>query len=532
MHKLPEGEYAAYLRKSRADLEAEARGQEDVYKAHERSLLDLAKRLGITLTKIYREKPISGEKILQRPEMIQLLEDVDERRWKGVLVVEVERLARGDTMDQGIVAQTFKFSETLIITPMKTYDPTDAYDEEFFEYGLFQSRREFKTTTRRLQNGRVAGVKDGRYVGSRPPYGYRRVKLAGKGYTLEPHPEQAPIVQLIFSLYTDLDPDKRMGTARIARHLNELNIPTARKSKMGWVVATVNGLLRNPVYIGMVFWGSRPEVKRRVGSSRPRKPQSEWELHKGQHKAIIEKSVYDRAQEIMAESGHAPIAQGVMKNPLSGLVKCAICGGAMIQRPYNSKIPDMLMCSTQACSNVSSYTHVVEERLLEALREWLKMYKAQWKANRPKVTREENTKVQASQDWLKQLRKKLSELQEQKGNLHDLLERKVYTVEVFLERSADLAQRIEETTAAISQAEKSLEKEKKQLVAKVETIPKVEHVLKVYKKTASIAGRNALLKSVLERVDYHKEKGGRWSGAMDQFTLNLYPKLPKESTYH
>lgn len=43
--------------------------------------------------------------------------------WKGVLVVEVERLARGETMDQGIVAKAFKISDTKIITPMKTYDP-------------------------------------------------------------------------------------------------------------------------------------------------------------------------------------------------------------------------------------------------------------------------------------------------------------------------------------------------------------------------------------------------------------------------
>lgn len=55
----------------------------------------------------------------------------------GVLVVEVERLARGDTSDQGRVAKTFKFSDTLIITPSKTYDPNNEYDEEYFEFGLF-----------------------------------------------------------------------------------------------------------------------------------------------------------------------------------------------------------------------------------------------------------------------------------------------------------------------------------------------------------------------------------------------------------
>ncbi len=36
----------------------------------------------------------------------KLLSDVKKGMWKGVLVVEVERLARGETMDQGIVAKS------------------------------------------------------------------------------------------------------------------------------------------------------------------------------------------------------------------------------------------------------------------------------------------------------------------------------------------------------------------------------------------------------------------------------------------
>ncbi|MCZ8518394.1 hypothetical protein [Paenibacillus sp. KR2-11] len=44
-------------------------------------------------------------------------------------------------MDQGIVARTFKYSSTLIITPMRTYDPNNLNDEEYFEFGLFMSRR-------------------------------------------------------------------------------------------------------------------------------------------------------------------------------------------------------------------------------------------------------------------------------------------------------------------------------------------------------------------------------------------------------
>lgn len=163
------GEYALYLRKSRADYEAEARGEGETLARHEKMLIELARRYNFSIGKIYREI-VSGESIEARPVVQELLKDVQSGRWKGVLVVEVERLARGDTMDQGRVAKSFKFSDTKIITPIKIYDPNNEFDEEYFEFGLFMSRREYKVINRRLQRGRLASVKEGKYVGSIPPY--------------------------------------------------------------------------------------------------------------------------------------------------------------------------------------------------------------------------------------------------------------------------------------------------------------------------------------------------------------------------
>ena len=119
-----EGNYCAYLRKSRKDLEAEARGEGETLARHEHILLDLAHRMNISLEAIYKEV-VSGETISARPVMQQLLREVEEGVWTGVLVVEIERLARGDTRDQGYVAEAFTYSDTKIITPLKTYDPAE-----------------------------------------------------------------------------------------------------------------------------------------------------------------------------------------------------------------------------------------------------------------------------------------------------------------------------------------------------------------------------------------------------------------------
>ena len=184
---------AMYLRKSRIDLDAERSGEGNTLLRHKTTLLELAKRQNRTIGEIYEEVK-SGETIAARPEMQRLLADVEAGRWDAVLVMEVERLARGDSIDQGIVSQAFKSSGTLIITPAKTYDPNNEFDEEYFEFGLFMSRREYKSIRRRMEAGKRAAVREGKYMGKTAPFGYRRDRVEnGKGWTLEIVPEEAEI---------------------------------------------------------------------------------------------------------------------------------------------------------------------------------------------------------------------------------------------------------------------------------------------------------------------------------------------------
>ena len=111
------GRYVMYLRKSRKDDEYGAASNEDVLARHELLLRDTAKRNKIIVSAIYREVR-SGDSISARPMMQQLLSELADGRWDGVLVVEIERLARGDTIDQGIVARAFQDSGAMIITPI------------------------------------------------------------------------------------------------------------------------------------------------------------------------------------------------------------------------------------------------------------------------------------------------------------------------------------------------------------------------------------------------------------------------------
>ena len=158
--------YFAYLRKSREDRDAEMRGEGETLERHRKILSNLADRMGITVSAWYQEV-VSGEIIAARPRMIRMLNDIESLCPAGVLVVEIERLARGDTRDQGLIMETFKYAGTKIITPNKTYDPNDEFDEEYAEFGLFMSRREYKTINRRLQRGRKISISEGKWTGNK-----------------------------------------------------------------------------------------------------------------------------------------------------------------------------------------------------------------------------------------------------------------------------------------------------------------------------------------------------------------------------
>lgn len=302
-----DGNYCVYLRKSRADESAPDSSIEETLSRHEKTLLSLGKQMNLNITKIYREV-VSGDTIASRPMVQELLADVEAGLWDGVLVMEIERLARGDTIDQGIISQTFKYSDTKIITPIKTYNPNNEFDEEYFEFGLFMSRREYKVINRRLQRGRLASVKEGKYVGNVAPYGYRRIPvLNGKGYTLEPLESEADVVKLIFDMYTngvvnENAQRERIGASKICKQLKQLGIKS-RKNDF-WSPETIKGILHNPVYIGKIRWNARAHVSKIVNgvkvNSRPRN--KDYITTDGLHPPIISLDTWNLAQYYISQN--------------------------------------------------------------------------------------------------------------------------------------------------------------------------------------------------------------------------------------
>lgn len=524
--------YCIYLRKSRADAEAELTGEGETLTRHENALLALAKKQKLSVTKIYKEI-LSGETIAARPAMQELLDDVASGIWKGVLVMEVERLGRGNTLDQGIILNTFQYSGTKIITPLKTYDPNNEFDEEYFEFSQFMSRREYKTILRRMQRGRETSAKEGKFVGSVAPYGYRRIKLENeKGYSLAIEPEEANFVALAFSLYAYGDPQADgttadIGRTAIAKRFTQMGAKPRRGSV--WATSSITAILQNPVYIGKIHWNRHPHKKTaQNGQIKITRPLADaFLLADGLHEPIISEMLWNTVQEKMRRHSRPTGTSEEIQNPLAGIVRCSYCGAVMQRRPYSKTgQPATLICTTHFCPQISTALPLVEKRILDGLSEWLRQYAFSYEIENPS-TDIFSEKIRTLKVLLASLQKELVVLEKQQQNAFDFLEKGIYSPEIFKERTEILEKKRSACKESICNEEKALSALENAENKQSAPLPEIHTLSELYE-CLSPAEQNRLLKELLDHVEYQKSVNGRWHHSPDDFSLTLYPRLSKD----
>lgn len=494
---------AIYLRKSRADEELEKTvGQGETLTKHKKALLKIAKERKYNVIDI-KEEIISGESIFHRPKMIELLNQVENKKYDGVLVMDMQRLGRGDMQDQGIILKTFKESNTKIITPQKTYDLNNDFDEEYSEFEAFMSRKELKMITRRMQGGRQRSVEDGNYLGTNPPLGYDIEKI-GRTRTLKPN-AYADVVKLIFKKYIE-----GYGTGAIASELNLLGYKSATGKE--FERTSILFILKNSVYIGKITWRKKEQKKSTVpGKIRDTRTRdkSEWIVVDGKHPAIIDENTFYKVQKILSEKYHVPyqLING-MANPLAGLIICGVCGSKMVLRKYGNRLPHIIC--TKKCGCKSSRFDYIENAVLEGLKNYY---------NELEVIVQKKEKINKSEIYKKQialLEKELLTLKKQKNNIFDLFEQGKYDEKTFIERSSNVSERISEVKNQILLLDEKIKnKEKKEITSK-----EVKNIIDAYEK-ADIATKNQLLKGILYKAEYKKNKTQK----NDEFEINLLPKI-------
>lgn len=481
--------YIIYLRKSRADSPDES--VEEVLAKHETMLQELAEReLGGRIPEncIFREV-VSGETIEERPEVNKVLALLENPAVKMVLVVEPARLSRGDLEDCGKIVNAFRYSNTKVMTLQMTYDLQNKMHRKFFEQELLRGNDFLEYTKEILLRGRILSVQKGNYIGNHAPFGYEKT-VDEIGPTLEPN-EDAEAVRLIFDMYVN----QGKTYLQIARHLDSIGVKPMRG--VIWEKSSIRNMLKNVHYAGYVKFGTHKTekvyedgqlVKKRNMPSDP----DEVIIAQGRQIALVTQEIFDKAQEIMNNN---PRTQwdAPLKNPLAGLIICDKCGKVMSQHPYKHARTRIECRNRNGCGSKSAPLDEVVEAVIFALEnEQLPELETRLKNNA-------GNSLAIQQKQLKKMKKELDELKEQEQQQYILLEKKIYSEEVFLQRNKTLRAEMDALKSRIFEANKVLPKE----IDYAEKIVKLKDAVAGLRNDGiSIEAKNKLLKAIVKRIDY------------------------------
>jgi DNA invertase Pin-like site-specific DNA recombinase len=399
-----------YGRKSRFD--DPLLSVDDVLEKHSKILEEYAtKHLGGPIPEENKYMEVgSGESLKDRPEITRLLKDIEDPEVQAILVVDVQRLSRGDLEDAGRLIRILRYTNTYVITPMKIYDLRDEYDRDAFERELKRGNEYLEYFKKIQARGRLASVKEGNYIGSVAPYGFNRVvkEEGNKSYhTLEERTDQADVVRMIFNWYCNED----IGVTAICRRLEALGV----KTKTGcdkWKPSIIFSILENVHYIGCVRWNWRKTIKiiedQEIKKLRPKAKVDEYLIFEGKHDGIIPVELFDRAKEIRGKR-HRTKQNLSLKNPFSGIMYCK-CGSKIGYNTYRKHgeefAPPKLVCNNQFhCKNGSADFNEVYEDVCNILRDCIEDFRV-----RIKEDRDDSFKLH--RDLVKRLEKKLKELEE------------------------------------------------------------------------------------------------------------------------
>ncbi|TOB71737.1 recombinase family protein, partial [Vibrio parahaemolyticus] len=270
-----------------------------------------------------------------RAEFSRMLDDLEQGlvRADGVIVYSLSRFSRNLLVQ----LQATKILEKLGISLVSAIEsfPENPEDQYVMVTMLgvmneHQSRQNGKVVSDRLMDT----ARKGFFTGGIPPYGYKSIEVAGDTSNirrkLEIVEEEADLVRHIFELAEKGNCGKGIGIKNILGILNGQGLTYRGKR---WSKSTLSRVLNNPVYYGERLFGKNSK-KDTVVSPAP---------------AILSKEQFDRTRESILARGVNMHNSKSVRSPslLTGILRCAVCGGSMVVTSGKSGKYKYYQCSLQ-----------------------------------------------------------------------------------------------------------------------------------------------------------------------------------------
>jgi site-specific DNA recombinase len=332
--------YCLYARKSSEDDERQAMSIDSQVK----EMTDLAQKEGLTIKEVRKESH-SAKQSGQRPVFKQLLNDIKNGVFTGILTWAPDRLSR-NAGDLGIIVDLIDQKKLIRI---KTYSQVFSNNpNEKFLLMILCSQAKLENDQKGLNVKR--GIRAKCEMGFRPgmaPLGYFNRAFNGvKDVIVDP--ERGPVITQIFKKVAY---EKASGR-KIRNWLIKKGF--TNRSGLSTTLSQVFQILKNPFYYG--------EFEYPVGSGN-------W--YKGSYQPLITKELFEKVQKQI----YVPPKSkwGSKTFTFKGLFKCASCGSNLIGEERNRvrKFRDPVHHIYYHCTRQINYdcpeVYITEEKLVKAL---------------------------------------------------------------------------------------------------------------------------------------------------------------------
>ena len=270
----------------------------------------------------------------ERPQVQKLIELVRANQIDCIIVKDFSRFGRNSIETGYFIERVFPLFHTRFISISDDFDSSKFKGDTggmdvAFKYLI--SEYYSRDMSIKTKSAKYAKMQRGEYQSKICPYGYRK-SADGR---MEPDPEAAAVVQLIFQLAAE-----GINATAITRELFRRSIPTPGQYKAAhgnhthdisrchgiWSTSTILRILEDERYTGVYVIGKRAVLE--VGGTRSRlKDRESWYIISDHHPAIVERAVFDTVQ-----TSQLRFSQPNKKKrdyPLKGKAFCGCCGHAL-----------------------------------------------------------------------------------------------------------------------------------------------------------------------------------------------------------
>ena len=427
----------------------------------ERLLIEYCNKNDYEVYETYSDKGISGKDIKHRPSIKKLLKDAEDKKFDMVLVWKINRVSRKLEDVLKIVSLLEKNNITFksYSEPFETDTPAGRMQ---FQMMALIGEFERGTIAQNVKMGMCARARAGKWCGN-TVLGYDLVQNSEttnkkrKDTKLTINEDEAKIVKEIFTLYSE-----GYGYKAIVTAINKKGYKTKKGNPFS--IGGIKDILTNPVYIGKIRYNLRQnwsEKRRRNINPKPI-------MEDGIHDPIISLELWDKVQTILKSKKGKPSRIYDGEYPLTGILKCPVCGAGMVIMRTTNKLKDgtkkriaYYACGnwknkgTTVCHSNTIRCDKANEYVFGKISELISNDKL-IKDITKNINNQRINKVAPAKKSLNKIELELEKLEKRKKKIFETYEEDLITKEEFLQRKEELNKQIMKLSEEKGQALETL----------------------------------------------------------------------------